>query len=71
MNINDFPTEAKDKISLIKKFIPIYKKIKDDKIKMTNFIKKISDNLSESIEEIRVNYYLNNFNFNFIFFRHY
>ena len=37
LNINDFPTESKEKINLLKKFISIYKKIKDDKNKVTNF----------------------------------
>jgi hypothetical protein len=54
LNINDFPSEPKDKVCLLKKFISIYKKIKDDKVKLTNFLRKISDKLNEPFEEIRV-----------------
>lgn len=54
LNINDFPTESKEKINLLKKFIAIYKKIKDDKNKLRNFLKKISDKLKEPYDNIRV-----------------
>ena len=61
LNINDFPTESKEKINLLKKFISIYKKIKDDKIKLGNFLRKISDKLKEPLEDIQVNYLFCNF----------
>ena len=54
LNINDFPSEAKEKINLLKKFISIYKKIKDDKNKLGNFLRKISDKLREPYEDIQV-----------------
>ena len=54
LNINDFPSDPKDKVSILKRFIPLYKKIKSDKTKLTNFIKKIADKLNESVEEIKV-----------------
>lgn len=54
LNINDFPTEPKEKINLLKKFISIYKKIKDDKNKHGNFLRKISDKLREPYEDIQV-----------------
>lgn len=54
LNINDFPTESKEKINLLKKFISIYKKIKDDKNKLGNFLRKISDKLREPYEDIQV-----------------
>lgn len=54
LNINDFPTESKEKINLLKKFISIYKKIKDDKNKLGNFLRKISDKLKEPLEDIQV-----------------
>lgn len=54
LNINDFPKEPKDKVGLLKKFIPIYKKIKSDRGKINNFLCKISDKLEEPIEEIKV-----------------
>jgi hypothetical protein len=54
LNISDFPTEPKDKVGLLKKFISIYKKIKDDRVKLYNFLKKISDKLNEPYEEIKV-----------------
>jgi hypothetical protein len=54
LNINDFPEEAKEKVCLLKKFISIYKKIKEDKMKLNNFLKKISEKLKEPHEEIRV-----------------
>ena len=55
LKINDFPKEAKDKLSLLKKFIPIYKRVKNDRNKLHNFSQKISENLFEPIEEIIVN----------------
>lgn len=58
LNINDFPKESKEKISLLKKFISIYKKIKDDSHKLNNFLKKISEKLTESYDDIKVIYYL-------------
>jgi hypothetical protein len=54
LNINYFPTESKEKINLLKKFISIYKKIKDDKNKLGNFIKKISEKLREPYQDIEV-----------------
>lgn len=54
LNINDFPTESKEKINLLKKFIAIYKKIKDDNNKLRNFLKKISEKLKEPYENIKV-----------------
>lgn len=68
LNINDFPTEPKEKINLLKKFISIYKKIKDDKHKLGNFLKKISDKLREPYEDIQVNYVSIKFKYYFIFF---
>lgn len=54
LNINDFPTESKEKINLLKRFNSIYKKIKDDKNKLGNFLRKISDKLREPCEDIQV-----------------
>lgn len=54
LNINNFPTEVKEKLNLLKKFISIYKKIKDDKVKLVNFLRKISDKLKEPVEHIQV-----------------
>jgi hypothetical protein len=59
LNINDFPTEPKDKVSLLKKFITIYKKIKSDRTKLDNFLIKISDKLNEPVDEIKVNFLFN------------
>ena len=56
LNINDFPTDSKEKINLLKKFISIYKKIKDDKNKLGNFLKKISEKLKEDYNDIKVKY---------------
>jgi hypothetical protein len=58
LNINDFPTDPKEKVTILKRFIPLYKKIKGDKSKLLNFIKKISDKLSESLEEINVRFFI-------------
>jgi len=54
LNINDFPSDPKEKILLLRKFISIYKKIKSDKNKLNNFMKKFSEKLNEPIEEINV-----------------
>lgn len=54
LNINDFPKESKEKKKLLKKFISIYKKIKDDGNKLNNFLKKISEKLTESYDDIKV-----------------
>ena len=54
LNINNFPTDPKDKVSILRRFIPLYKKIKSDKNKMSNFIKRLSEKLSEPETEIRV-----------------
>jgi len=64
LNINKFPTESKEKINLLKKFISIYKKIKDDKTKLGNFLIKISDKLKEPYDEIQVNSIIYLFIFN-------
>lgn len=55
LNMNQYPTEPKEMISMLKKFISIYKKIKDDNVKLNNFLKKISNKLRESYEDIKVN----------------
>lgn len=39
---------------MLKKFISIYKKIKDDSNKLNNFLKKISEKLTESYDDIKV-----------------
>jgi hypothetical protein len=54
LKINDLPKESKDKLTLLKKFIPIYKRVRNDSNKFYNFSKKISENLLESVEEITV-----------------
>jgi len=54
LNINAFPKEPKEKINLLKKFISIYKKIKDESNKLHNFLKKISEKLTESYDDIKV-----------------
>jgi len=54
LKINDFPKESKEKINLLKKFISIYKKIKDDNSKLHNFLIKISEKLTEPYNDIKV-----------------
>ncbi len=53
-NNNELPTEAKEKLNFLKKFISIYKKIKDDNVKLKNFLKKISDKFQEPPEDLLV-----------------
>ncbi len=54
LNINNFPNEPKEKLNLMKKFLSIYKKIKYDKMKLDNFLQRISDKLNEPIKEVEV-----------------
>jgi hypothetical protein len=54
LKINDLPKEAKDKLTLLKRFIPIYKRVRNDSNKFHNFTKKISENLKEPVEEMTV-----------------
>jgi hypothetical protein len=51
INVNDFPTDNRDKLNFLKKIIPIYKKIREnDKIDL--FISKVSDKLIERKEDV-------------------
>jgi len=56
LNITEFPSDPKEKVNILKRFIPLYKKIKGDKSKLGNFIKKISDKLNENFDEINVQF---------------
>ena len=56
LNIENFPSERKQKALLLKKFSSIYKKIKLDKTKMKNFVGKLADRMNEGIDDITVNY---------------
>ncbi len=52
MNINEYPTDIKDKFNFVKKIIPIYKKLRDDD-KIDTFIIKMSDKLSEKRDDVK------------------
>jgi len=54
LNINEFPIEAKSKLTLLRKFISVYKRIKEDKEKMNCFLNKISLKLNENKNDIKV-----------------
>jgi hypothetical protein len=54
LNINAFPTTPKEKINMLRKFITIYKRIKNDTIKLEYFLKKFSFKLKEEYLDVKV-----------------
>lgn len=61
LNIETFPSDLKEKVVILKKLAPLFKKIKDD-VKRTgadlkkplNFVEVLSEKLKEPIEDLKV-----------------
>lgn len=53
---HEVPKEVKDKVNVLKKFTTHYKKVREDKLKLTKLLNRLSEFLSESAEDIRVKF---------------
>lgn len=54
LNVENFPTETKEKLSIIKKFSTIFKKVREDETRLGNFLFKLGDCIKESIDDLKI-----------------